>query len=145
MAAEHRGREPDRSGPCQQEGEAMRCVLMAENFLHFAGSNEVQDRLSIDSSRQPLHRLTPSSAERATMCEDIGEAVGAASSHLRLEAFLALFFAGFALDQTPSVAPVGSTKTPIIPFFPMSVTGTTTVAPPFSAFARIFFTLSTST
>src|SRR5580658_5031477 len=59
--------------------------------------------------------------------------------------FFAPFLAGFAFDQTPSMAPAGSMKIPMTPFFPMSIRATTTFAPAFSAFAIVFLTSSTST
>src|SRR5580658_11318816 len=66
-------------------------------------------------------------------------------AHERDYAFFLPFLAGFAFDQTPSIAPAGSTKIPIMPFFPMSIRGTTTLAPAFSALAIVFLTSSTST
>ena len=68
-----------------------------------------------------------------------------ARAHFFLDAFFALFLAGFPGDQTPSIAPAGSTKIPMMPFFPISMTGRMIFAPPFSAFARARLTSATST
>src|SRR5580700_7710131 len=45
-------------------------------------------------------------------------------------AFLAAFFGG-AFAQTPSIAPAGSRKTPMVPIAPISMNGSTGFAPSF--------------